>query len=352
MNTQRWAFLDYFRVAAMFLVMWPHLTALINPQWKVLIGVQWLVNRPLHIIQNFGALGVCYFLLISGFLLNRSTESPLRFIIKKIKNVYFALLILMLVNFLFIFTVEHVFGYYTYWHQFTLKDWIYSATTYKFILGEGDGVNGVLWYIVPCFFGWLVFSAWRLFGKSPLSFPIFFNLIILIVVYLPESCFEAIEGIKNLGIYAIVMIFGYLIGCFFRNDISKKQIFSLTLLSYFTTVLAFYKLQNGYYEAEPYILSMLIAVLTFFIGALLNDYFLVPPVIKILCQIFFPFYVLHSVVGGCIISLLFNHLPFVVCFLAGIIATLLLSLLYKNTSILIYSVIKQRLHFLFKGGKS
>ena len=79
MIAKRWIFLDYFRVAAMFLVMWPHLTELINPQWQVLAGVQWLINRPLHIIQNFGALGVCYFLLISGFLLNKSTEGPVQF---------------------------------------------------------------------------------------------------------------------------------------------------------------------------------------------------------------------------------------------------------------------------------
>lgn len=348
MIAKRWIFLDYFRVAAMFLVMWPHLTELINPQWQVLAGVQWLINRPLHIIQNFGALGVCYFLLISGFLLNKSTEGPVQFAAKKIKTVYLSLLVLMLVNYLFIFVVEYVFGCYTYWHQFTLKDWVYSATAFKFILGEPDGVNGVLWYIVPCFLGWLVFAVWKLFGRSALSFPLFFNIVFLTMIYLPDTCFEKIEGVRSQGIYAIIMVFGYLIGCFFRSDISKKRAVLLMTLTYFTTVLSFYRAQSGYYEGEPYILSILIAVLSFSIGALLNDYFQEKSIIKILCQISFPVYVLHSVVGGCIISLLFNHFPYIVCLLAGVLATIFLSLLYQKASAFVSSAANETMSLLFK----
>lgn len=349
MITKRWIFLDYFRAAAMFLVMWPHLTELINPSWQVLAGIQWLINRPLHIIQNFGALGVCYFLCISGFLLNKSTEGPLRFIIKKLRNVYFPLLVLMLINYLFIFLIEHIFGLYTYWHQFTIKDWIYSATAFIFILGEPDGVNGVLWYIVPCFLGWFIFAVWKLFGRSPLSYPLFFNIIILTIVYLPDTYFGKMVGIRNQGIYAIIMIFGYLIGCFFRSDVSKKRVVLMMIFTYFTTILSFYRVQNGYYEGEPYILSILIAVLSFSIGALLNDYFQEKPVIKTLNQISFPFYVQHSIIGGCIISLMFYHCPYIVCLLCGILVTLFFSLIYQKVSAFISSALNGMMLFLFKG---
>lgn len=258
------------------------------------------------------------------------TTPPLKFTLKKMKTVYLSVLILMLISFIFIFVLENFYGLYTYWHQFSAKDWIYSATGYRFVLGQSDGVNGVLWYIIPCFVGWISFTIWKLFGKSPLSFPIFFDIICLIAVFMPENYWSGIMGIRNLGTYAIIMIFGYLIACFFREDVPKKMVAILIAITYIVTVISFYRVNNVHYEGEPYILSIFIAGTTFFICALLNDYFHTNKYIRFLGWVSFPFYVLHSVIAGCIISLLYAHVPYIVCLSLGIIVTILLSALCQK----------------------
>lgn len=330
MERRRWIFIEYLRVIAMFMVMWPHLVLYFYPQWKLSIFLEWLINRPLHIIQGFGALGVCYFLLISGFLMLGDTTPPIKFILKKIKTVYLSVLILMFVAFSFIFILENFYGLNTYWHNFNMMDWVYTATVSAFISGKGSTVVGVLWYIVPCFTGWIIFTLWKFFGKSPLSFPIFFDILCLIAVFIPDNYWSGILGIRNLGSYATIMIFGYLIACLFRQDIPKKFVAILIVVTYVITVISFYRVNSGYYEAEPYILSIFIASITFSICALLNDYFKSNKTIKFLGWISFPFYVLHNIVGACVMSLVYAHVPYIVCLSLGIIVTILLSALCQK----------------------
>lgn len=74
----------------MFLVAFPHLGVIIEPSWKVAAFIDSAINTPFAIIQNFGALGVCVFFVISGFLLYSNTDTPLKFVGKKWQVSFFA----------------------------------------------------------------------------------------------------------------------------------------------------------------------------------------------------------------------------------------------------------------------
>ena len=94
-------FIPYLRVAAMCLVTWPHMSVNLNSEWFPIQIVQWIFTRPLHIIQNFGALGVCIFYLISGFLMAQNTRWGLPYFFRRLLRVYLTVPLSMLIFFLF-----------------------------------------------------------------------------------------------------------------------------------------------------------------------------------------------------------------------------------------------------------
>lgn len=62
-------FLHWVRAVAMFLVMWPHLTVNLKPDWLVLKWVRQTINIPFAIRTDFGAFGTSFFFIATGFLL-------------------------------------------------------------------------------------------------------------------------------------------------------------------------------------------------------------------------------------------------------------------------------------------
>ena len=161
LSGQKYEFINYLRVFAMVSVAWPHLVANMNPEWPVLHLVQWMINRPLHLIQNFGALGVSIFFVISGFLAAENLEQSGKFLKKKFIRIYIPVLSSMFAFCVFIKLFEFV-GYTSYWSQFSNLEWLFSATLWNYLSGRTDAVNGVLWYLVPQFLFFIELTFWKI----------------------------------------------------------------------------------------------------------------------------------------------------------------------------------------------
>lgn len=67
--------MNYLRALAVILILWCHLVGMRTDTWIGKKAISFVFTEPLHIIQNFGALGVSIFFIISGFLMGMSIDS-------------------------------------------------------------------------------------------------------------------------------------------------------------------------------------------------------------------------------------------------------------------------------------
>ena len=61
---RRYVFVDWLKVISMLMVVWDHLIAVRYPDMGIVRAAREYVNLPLHLIQDFGALGVSVFLIV------------------------------------------------------------------------------------------------------------------------------------------------------------------------------------------------------------------------------------------------------------------------------------------------
>ena len=86
----------WLRLLAIMMIVYDHLIAMRNPDWMINRLIEGVLNKPLHIIQSYGAFGVCLFFLISGFLIMFANEGKDKVglkIVKKIGRIYLSVLI-------------------------------------------------------------------------------------------------------------------------------------------------------------------------------------------------------------------------------------------------------------------
>ena len=320
-------YIDYLRAVGMFLVAWPHLTVNLNPTWQPLLIVQWFFNRPLSITQNFGALGVCIFFLISGFLMcepsRRSPKAPGWYFLYKVGGVLLPLWGAMLTFFLFTKGIELLFGFQCWWSQFSVLDWIKSATLYPYIKGTTDLVNSVLWFLFPLLLFILLDALYRIFSKEPSLYFVIFSMLVIVLCFCLQS-FLPISICANLT-YIPVMLWGYLINLWHRRSISWKKAFSYGILCYGLMLVGFYQFFNYYYEEEPYMLSAILALLLFIIMHLTRSPVQAPKIVKFLSSISYSFYIIHSLYGGMIISALFSHIPYGLALICGVSVSIIMA---------------------------
>lgn len=293
-------FIDYLRTMGMFLVAWCHLVGNMNPEWQPLSIVQWIFNRPLSLIQNFGAFAVSIFFLISGFLMCESSgkisaATPIKYFIYKSAGILLPLWIEMFAFSLVSNLAAHIWGTQSYWKQFSTIDWIKSATLYNCMIGQSDAVNGPLWYLFPLFLTIILGTIFRFYStKSSLKFIIFSTAVILFCFimgkYVPSLC-------ANLT-YIPIILWGYLINLHRQKIVSKKQILFWGFVCYLLIVYGFYRFQNRLYQEMPHTLSSVLALLVFLIAYLVNSKKTPPKPVIFFSSISYSFYILHSLWGG------------------------------------------------------
>lgn len=322
-------FIDRLRAAGMFLVAWPHLTANLAPSWKPLAAVQWLINRPLAVIQNFGALGVCLFFLIGGFLAcepsARAPRAPWYYFLYKLAGILIPIWGEML-GFFLVTKAGELIGLRCYWSQFSVTEWIKSAALINLLAGTGEPVNGVLWFILPYLIFVLFNSLYRFYSREPsLTFCISCEAILGVCYVLSGVLPEQLCA--NL-IYIPIMLAGYLVNIGRRKK--NGAVFFLTCAGcYLLTVAGFYRFAPNFFEAEPYMVSIAFALFIFLICMKGGTGKRPSKPVMFFSDISFSFYIVHSLYGGLLISALYEHVPYGLCLLSGAAISVLAA--YVNT---------------------
>jgi len=290
----------------------------LNSEWFPIQIVQWIFTRPLHIIQNFGALGVCIFYLISGFLMAQNTRWGLPYFFRRLLRVYLTVPLSMLIFFLFNCCLSSIFHLASYWDQFTLLQWIQSATLWNYLWCFPDAVNGVLWYLFPLLCVDIIYTLCNLFKKkSSIHFILITDIWILVSTYFLPKFTQIPVGFSRGAPFMAIPMFGVIIHLAYTKKVSGKLIISLGFLNYLVLISSFYLQYNAYYETEPYIVSMMYAMLIFTVMLLSPP----PPSKRWIAhcsKISYSFYITHSLYGGYMISFVSPKVCYTVAFLCGI----------------------------------
>ena len=336
-NKATYQFINYLRVLAMALVAWPHLVANMNPTWPVLHFVQWCINRPLHLIQDFGALGVSLFFIISGFLAAENTETGVRYFKKKILRIYFPVLFSMLFFWVFIKLLEFL-NYISYWSQFSAKEWLFSATLWNYLKGYPDVVNGVLWYLVPQFIFFAELSVWKTI-KSKFGF-VQTICILTPVLYVSDWFINIPHSLMTQFHYALIPLIGYAV----RIAKLPAQPIKWFGLIYIEIIYGFWKYQQELFESNSYICSVVVALFIFVIFSRNVNSFHENNIVNRLSMISYSFYLTHSLYGCFLITLLSQlNFAWIFSLCIGIIGALIAA--YLNYRYIEMPISK--LHFIF-----
>lgn len=318
----RYKTLDWLRIICAFLIAYDHLGPARNEAWIVSQQISFWITEPLKIIQYFGAFGVSCFLLISGFCANQKSNGIFCEIKKKFVRLIVPMWSAMLLFYIFQAAITFLTGIENWWSAFSVKQWIESAILICHLKGIGDPVNGVLWYMVPL----LIFVLLWIVLKNTIAK---ISMIASILIYDAVILAAVLNGFAMSAVlpFAFMPVFGLIGALFINGKIKTCQGIIAAFVTYTAMIFSFWKAANGYYADQPYIVSFAYAFLLFVIAILIDER--IPPVTGIwkwLSQISYSFYLLHSMAGGWIMSILERvGVPYTFCFIAGIIFSVLFS---------------------------
>lgn len=143
-NASRYAFLDYLRAIAAWLVAWDHLANLTPQQhgkpFAPAVFIRENVSLPLGIIQDFGWFGVAVFFVISGFIISdrARVEGPVEFVVKRLLRIYPMLIVAVLISAAFVAPRETV----------TAKNLLLNFTLLNYLATPQVILLGVAWTLV------------------------------------------------------------------------------------------------------------------------------------------------------------------------------------------------------------
>lgn len=302
-SPKSWNFIVYLRVVCALTVAYNHLGAMRHPEWAVTRLLQFLLNRPLNLVQNFGALAVCMFFLISGFLAaggltkkRLSLRDLSGFLWRRGKRIFLPLGVCMAAGFATVKLYSALLGRETCFSGFTKWDWLRSALLLNQWQGLPDYVNGALWYLLPLLVFYLLYAvAVWLSGKHNtaggiLAFDLIYGIAMAYISRVPWF---------NLFPFAIMPLFGAILRLKFQEKISFRSCSALFAVNWVLMITAFYTLAPNFYGLELYLVSFAFCVLIFLVMALLDDRIPAPSrVWTLLSGISYEFYCIHCVVGG------------------------------------------------------
>lgn len=312
-SKKKFLFLDWLRCIGVCLIVYDHLGPLRNSEWWLSGLIENLVNTPLGIIQYFGAFGVCLFFVISGFCLTSSAASAWKFIYKKIVRIVINLLVSTILFYCFNKVVSLLIGQ-TYWEQFSPQDWIGDAFLACYLFGRDSVINGATWYLFPLMGVYFMAALlYQLLRKNPVYLAgaldaVFIGLWILVR-------YKGIQIIQMQWlIFMLVPVFGILLRSLYDARISVLMFLTAFIFNYFVFLKCIVMFRVDYYSNQPYLISLVYAVLIFGIFLLLEDKLIVPKTVKYISDISFSLYLFHMPFGGLIMTVLGKYFGFTACF--------------------------------------
>lgn len=288
----------WLRFIAIIMIVYDHLVGFRKPDYIVNRFLDALLNKPLHIIQSYGAFGVSLFFLISGFLVmntNDGNEKISLKIIKKIIKIYLSVLISFL-SFAFFQWILNKFME-TYWAQFSKKQWIESASLFGYFTGSGDVINGTTWFLIPLFMFYL-FSIYiiaeanknyerAVIGAEAILSVLTFGVFILKKVYFIEF------AVTNNFVFIFIPMTGVILYGIFKKKMNFWKSIFVLFYNYCVFVGALYEFNTEYYTDSPYLVSYIYATTLFVLFVLGEHHFSSNGVVEFIGKIGLPIYLLH-----------------------------------------------------------
>lgn len=266
-----------------------------------------LTNRLTSFVQNhiiapygldLGFLGVVIFFAISGFLNIESLErnSSGGYVGKKILRLFPALFIALIFFRLSSLGVTLITGTPAYWEQFTLWEWIQSATLIGHFTGVSEKVIGITWFLVPLIMYYLISVVLKPLNKVS---PTGFTAAILAVSAMFTFGFSYFGGawftVASYMQHIPLILFGQTLYLLFEKKISGRSAGLLMVLSFVVVMqnirLFFPDMYTG--AAGLKSIPIIIGLAIFIIGYLLNGKLSDNVAVRAIDKISYPLYLSH-----------------------------------------------------------
>ncbi len=302
-------YIQYLRVIAMFMIVYDHLGAFRNQEWIVAKFFDFYFNKPLGLIQDFGALGVSIFYIISGFLLfKKINESPnldiKKYFKKKLKILYIPVILSGILFLCLQKTLFYLFRIGGYWEQFEWIEWIKSITLLHYILKGNDIIIGVTWFLIPLFIFYLYIFCFLNIGIENLSrLSYLFNIVNILNIIIFYKC-------ENLYVNNYMYYFCFANICIIGGELylllQKMKCLNIFLIifTWINIINTFYLFANPYFEDDKYLVSTVVGICMFVLFYLYNYKLKENKFISNLDKYSYEIYLIHMTFGSMILGTL------------------------------------------------
>ena len=326
----RYVFLDYLRVIAISMIIFDHLGMLRNPEWYIGKVIENIICAPLHIISYFGAFGVVLFFLISGFLfansVEKNTESKVKFLWNRFIRIYLPLLVSFITFYVFQLIADGIAPNAGYWRQFSIVQWINSATLLGYFNHVGDVINGTTWYLIPTLLFYILgtFVVTKRENKSKSIIYLFLAMLlgygIDYVVKIP-----VLSTVISNSWWFMFLIMGMLIYYTYWHLIDIKSMVVLSAVNYLLGLYGIHAYSRNYYSDEPYLVSAFYAVTLFGAALIWGEHFRENRFINRFSKLSFYIYLIHMTYGSLMLSVLEYRLVYTIAFLLVVVLIILIA---------------------------
>lgn len=323
----QYKFIYWLRFVGVSLILYDHLGALRNPDWFVARGMEHFVNQPLGIIQYFGALGVSLFFIISGFCFVPKDSGGGHFFLRRIIKIEGALISTTILFFIFNAIISACVSP-TYWDQYSIIDWFEGGTLICFILGKESVINGAVWYLFPLIaFEVLIAIFYLVIKKNQLYLIAGIDSIYVLLLLWVKITGNYIVQMQWL-VFVLFPLFGILLRGLLEKRLSFTKFLGIILVHWLICVECIAAFRAEYYSAQPYLISLVYAVLIFGICMICEQYFVLPPMVKFIADISFSIYLLHMTFGGMMMSYMEKLGVFSIGFVLTICIVVILAIIH------------------------